>query len=295
VIKDSINYPLIVEPKLDGLRCIAIKKNNVVTLYTRNGRSITTLPTIVKVLEDCEYDNLVFDGEVMGRDWNESASIVGSKKTMKDDSNIVFNVFDCLTLGDWLANTSNIQFTERLRMACSVLKGTSSCIRLVEGVLVSSEAELLAFYEHCLEKGHEGIMLKDPRAPYAFKRTDAMLKMKPTATYEGTIVGWYPGRDGTKNAEGFGGFYVVLSNGVITRVGGGFSDEDRTTIQFEGYHAYIGIVVEIEGQPPLTKDGRIRFPVFIRYRDPSDVDPLVVEAYVRWMTSATDDKVQINK
>ena len=43
--------------------------------------------------------------------------------------------------------------------------------------------------------------------------------------------------------------------------------------------SWIGQVVEMEGQPDpltgdgLTKDGKVRFPVFIRIRDSRDVGP----------------------
>jgi hypothetical protein len=41
----------------------------------------------------------------------------------------------------------------------------------------------------------------------------------------------------------------------------------------------IARIVECEHQPPFTPDGKMRFPVFCRLRDPSDVDPKVLAAY----------------
>ena len=105
-------------------------------------------------------------------------------------------------------------------------------------------------------------------------------------TSEGCVVGRAQGREGTSLANNFGGFNILLPNGVVTNCGGGFKLPERTSMMVElsqDENAYEGRIIECEGQPPLTKDGRVRFPVFKRYRDPSDVDPKIHEAYDAWM------------
>ena len=291
-ILQNISYPIRVEPKLDGLRCIAVKHNNVVTMYTRNGTVLETLPRIKAALEAAPYDDVVLDGEAMGSDWNESASIVMSSKTKKDDENIVYNVFDCVLFPDWVSQENNEMYVERLNRLENVIECVNNKhVKTVPGETVRNQQELLTFYAGTMEHEFEGIMLKNLQAPYKFKRSDAIMKMKPVVTYEGVIVGSYEGRRGTKREGLFGGFDVVLPNGVITRIGGGFSDKQKALIQVEGPSSYEGKIVEIEGQPDpltidgLTKDGKIRFPVFIRYRDQSDVDPKVMQAYETWKSS----------
>ena len=96
-------------------------------------------------------------------------------------------------------------------------------------------------------------------------------------TFEGVVVGHYEGNRGTKREGLWGGFEVKLPNNIVTRVGGGFTDKLKSEINLDP-NAWIGRVVEVEGQPDpltgdgLTKDGRVRFPVFIRERDIRDVD-----------------------
>jgi hypothetical protein len=124
------------------------------------------------------------------------------------------------------------------------------------------------------------VMLKRLDTPYQWKRTDAILKMKPVATEEGVIVGWHLSPEKTKRAGQFGGFHVLTKNGVVTKVGGGYTDALKKQIQTEGPDTYIGRIAEVEHQPPFTNDGKLRFPVFSRFRDPADVDPAVLEAYV---------------
>lgn len=279
-INGTVNYPVRVEPKLDGLRCVAVKQNGEVTMFTRNGRLIETLPTIKAVLEACKFDNFVLDGEAMGEDWNESASVIGSKKTKKDDSTMFFNVFDSIPLDDWKVQNCSLTLAQRQVHASDIVNAANSKhVRAVPGYVANNEEELIAVYERCLDEGHEGVMVKDMNGLYTFKRTDSMLKMKPVATYEGTVVGHYLGRDGTRHQGKFGGFDILLPNGVITRVGGGFSDAERAGFQVAGYETFVGKIMEVEGQPPLTKEGKVRFPVFTRWRDASDVDPAIMEAY----------------
>jgi len=200
---------------------------------------------------------------------------------------IKFHVFDAVPLHDWVDQKLNdeLPYRDRLKLVESiVLPMGDGPVRQVEGVTVSSDEELLTYYGFTMQKGYEGIMLKDLSAAYAYKRSDAVQKLKPVTTFEGVIVGWYEGRRGSRREGMFGGFNVVLPNGIVTRVGGGFTDVLRAEIQLNGPESYSGRIVEVEGQPdPLTKngltvDGKIRFPVFSRYRDSSDVDPKVIEA-----------------
>jgi ATP-dependent DNA ligase len=267
------------------LRCIAVKQKGVVTLYTRNGTVLETLPKIKEALEKAKYDNAVLDGEAMGDDWNESTSVLMSSKSKKDDTKIFYNVFDAMTLYDWVNQENNNAYRDRCKLVDAIIGALpdGAHVRRVEGETLNNEEELMAFYASCLDKGYEGIMLKDMSAPYRFKRSDAIIKMKPTITYEGVVVGHYDGRYGTARFEQFGGFEAVLPNGIVTRVGGGFNDVMRAEIKVNP-GSYIGKIIEIEGQPdPLTKDGltvdgKVRFPVFLRYRDASDVDPGVINA-----------------
>jgi hypothetical protein len=105
--------------------------------------------------------------------------------------------------------------------------------------------------------------------------------LKPVTTHEGIIVGWYNSKESTKRAGQFGGFNVLLPNGVTTRVGGGYTDEIKRTVQNEGPDSYIGKIVECEAQL-LTPDGCMRFPVFSRFREEADVDPKIIEMYHTW-------------
>jgi DNA ligase-1 len=288
-ILEPVQYPVRVEPKLDGLRCIAVKKDGKVTFYTRNGTVLETLPRIKAALETGMYDNIVLDGEAMGEDWNESASVLMSSKSKKDDSNIFYNVFDAMLLSDWVAQESTMPYSERIHLVKEVVQWCKSGrVRQVPHIDAKNETEIKAYFANCMNKGYEGVMLKRTDTFYEWDRSRNILKLKPCVTYEGVVIGHYEGRRGTKREGAWGGFEVMLPNGVVTRVGGGFNDAFRAKVALDGPDTWIGRIVECEAQPdPLTKDGltedgKMRFPVFIRERDKSDVDPKIVEAFDTW-------------
>jgi DNA ligase-1 len=289
-ILDEVEYPVHVDPKLDGLRCIAVKRSGRVTMFTRNGTVLETLPRIAGVLEGLEYDDFVLDGEALGEDWNESASVVMSSKSKKDDSGMKYHVFDGMSLEEWDAQQGEMTYAERLEYVASILDSLpkGSPVVPVVGKIVKSEKELMKFYSETMDKGYEGIMIKDPSALYRWKRTDAVQKLKPIQTFEGVVVGHNEGRRGSKREGLWGGFNVVLPNGVVTKLGGGFSDKLKAEIDMDP-DVWIGRIVEMEGQPdPMTEDGlsadgKVRFPVFSRVRDASDVDPKVVKAGKKYL------------
>ena len=279
-ITQPVAYPVRVEAKLDGLRCVAVKSKGEVTLYTRSGTVLETLPRIKSAIEALAADDIVLDGEVMGEDWSESASVVMSSKSKKDDSKMLFHAFDLISIEDWKRQKSETHYRARLLDLQMVLGDTTGTpFRYVKSVIANDEASLREFYSGCLEEGYEGVMLKDIGAPYQWKRSPAILKLKPVATEEGVVVGWYEANANTKRAGQFGGFVVLTPNGITTRVGGGYTDALKSQIFSEGPDSYVGKIVECEHQPPFTNTGSMRFPVFCRFRDPSDVDPKVLAAY----------------
>lgn len=303
-ILEKVNYPVRVEPKLDGLRCIAVKKNGEVTFFTRNGTVLESMPKIKAVLEDARYDNVVLDGEGMAADWNESASVMMSK-TQKDDSNLYYNVFDAMALEDWVSQTSTMLYANRVDLVkhivdlCTPSRDASKArVRQVPHINAKDESELKAFFSKCMNEGYEGVMLKTLTTPYLWDRSKNILKLKPVVTYEGVIVGNYEGRRGTKREGLFGGFYIMLPNKVITRIGGGFNDKVRAQVQLETPEAWNGRIAECEAQPdPLTKDGltedgKMRFPVYCRTRDRSDVDKSVVEVAKWWLTLTAEERAE---
>lgn len=260
-------YPVIVDPKIDGLRLVAVKHNGSVRLFTRKGHEVETLPWITEALARAGYDNFVLDSEVMGIDWNHTQSVVASSKNIKE-GDLKLNVFDCLPYDTWASQGESAPARDRRVEAATLVKGAirSEHIQIVPWVIAYTDSEIRLQYEEHLRAGFEGAMVKDPEAPYCFKRSDAVLKVKPRETYTGVVVGYERGKG---KYEGSIGALVVQVNGVETSVGTGLTDALRREIA-EDPDSYVGKFVELESQE-MTADGKLRFPVYKSFRAEVDL------------------------
>lgn len=280
----ALAYPAQVEPKLDGLRCISIKRSGNVSLYARSGSAIDTVPTISRWLQVHQPADTVFDGELVSttNEFVAAASIVSSRRRKKSDAEMLYKVFDLITVAEFDGKLPGAPLRERAENLRRALEHLQGPVSIVPHVLVNDAAGVLEQYSRALESGYEGIMVKDPASPYMFERSRAVMKLKPTRDAEGIVVGWYSAGLGTKREGLFGGFEVMLSNGITTRVGGGYSDKLKADVQLDGPENYVGRIITFEFQPDpassdgLSPDGRARFPVFVRFRPPIDLDPKLV-------------------
>lgn len=271
----QFKYPVRVEPKWDGFRCIAVKTKGVVTLFARSGREFDRAPAIKAFLEKNMCDECVLDGEIIGAEWNDTASIIGSRKNHKDDATLAYHVFDCLPFSAWKDQTESLSFAARSNLIQSMIHcKVGDPVQKAAGIIANNEEEILQYYRENISGGLEGVMIKDLGAPYCFKRSEAILKLKPLTSWDCVVVDVLPAREGTK----WDGMYTILSvqvpGGGVTRVGTGFSDEEREYLNAQRSNL-IGRACEVEGQPPLTDDGKIRFPRFTRWREDWDVSPEV--------------------
>lgn len=286
LLKTPITYPARVEPKWDGFRCIAVKTGGKVTLYARSGRVFERAKKIDAWLEKWMQDGWVLDGELMGEEWNDTASIVSSKKNHKDDSGLKYHVFDCLPLDVWRSHGVSEAYANRQAKIVEVLNmstapDVNAPVTVAQGKTVSSEDELLQYYHECVSMNYEGVMIKRLDTSYVFGRSMDVMKLKPIVTYDGVVTEVLEGKEGTKWEGTLSRIRIQLPNAPMlvdgpaqTIVGTGFKDEDRAFLN-EKRHSLIGRACEVEGQPPLSEDGKVRFPRFVRWREDWDVSPEV--------------------
>lgn len=254
-----------VEPKLDGLRMVVISGK----AYTRNGRTIDTVGHIIDELFSPAAvahggDEYVYDGEIMGKtDFDQDSGKI-RKKGNGPNRDLVYNVFDMLTLREWRERKSEPLNVRKMRMHDWLGTLCPKNTQIVPMLTLSADAsteELFATRDRFIKAGYEGAMLKDFRAPYVFKRSASILKLKDFSSADGVIKSWYEGRGRHKGR--LGGF-VVEFDGVETRVGGGYNDQQRTEL-WAKRDQMVGKWLEAEYQNKTT-EGSLRFPVFLKFR-----------------------------
>ncbi|MFE7461157.1 ATP-dependent DNA ligase [Streptomyces sp. NPDC057554] len=197
-----------VEEKLDGIRVQVHRDGDRVRAYTRTLDDITDrLPELVTAVAGLETGRFILDGEVIAlgedgrpRPFQETASRVGSRRDVAAaaaDVPIVPVFFDALSAdGDDLLD---LPFADRhaalARLVPEPLRVRRTLVPDPGDADARRAAE--AFLAETLERGHEGVVVKDLAAAYsAGRRGASWLKVKPVHTLDLVVLAaeWGSGR-----------------------------------------------------------------------------------------------------
>jgi len=250
----------ILEPKLDGIRMVVVDGVG----HTRNGKVVDTVGHILDNIEPEVKKDWVLDGELIGSRGFDEGSGAARRKGQGPQRDLHYHVFDVIRRDEWeTRKTRALTLRKNDVNVVWMLSRQLDKMSFVEwNEFTHPSYETLASErDRYVSKGYEGVMIKDADAPYIFDRSNFILKLKPFKDMDGVIVGFYEGKN--RHVGRLGGVEVSF-NGVVTRVGGGFSDLQREEL-WRDRAALVGRMVEVQYQD-VTKDGVLRFPVFIRFR-----------------------------
>ena len=275
------------EPKLDGVRVIAVVQGMSVALFSRNGKEFNNFPDIAKdiMLHRAAFQRglgsggrFVLDGEVTGESFQKLMK-QAHRKSDAETAGMVYNIFDIMPLDDFQRGYWNAQQYKRfdiLEQARGMLPDAGeSSLRVVTGLEVDLDSAeghdiMRRYAEDCVAEGFEGIMIKAVEAPYECKRTDSWMKWKPTISVDLEIVGFEEGTG--RNAGRLGAIICEgEDNGrrIRVNVGSGLSDSDRDEYWL-ARDDLLGHLVEVQADAVTqNQDGSysLRFPRFLRFRD----------------------------
>jgi DNA ligase-1 len=277
----GLTYPLLVSPKLDGIRCLIV--NGIAV-----SRSLKPIPNhhVQRCLSKPHLNGL--DGElIVGIPTARDVFQRTTSGVMSQDGkpNFVFCVFDSF-LGDH-------RFKERLSLAREMSKYVDD-IGLVRHQLINNEEELLAVEQKWLTEGYEGVMLRDPSGPYKYGRSTLkegwLLKLKRFADSEAVVLAVNQLMHNTNEATtdklghtersshkagkvpalAVGSLLVRdIKTGVDFELGTGFTEDQRYAL-WKKRGELVSRVVKYKYQPVGVKD-KPRFPVFLGFRDKRDL------------------------
>lgn len=267
-VKHSLDGEWYLEPKLDGLRMVVIDG----VAYSRSGRVISSVDHITNALKRLGLSkNFVWDGEVMGGGAFDEASGKVRRKFV-DALDAVYHVFDVIPAADW-ARKMTMSLCDRKGLMSdlhqSVLESKGGywpdSIQFVETAVICNptNTQLLYARDTYIKQGYEGVMLKNAEMPYQFKRGKHLLKFKDFASEDCEVVDMVEGKGKYKGM--LGALLVKMPSSVTCEVGTGFNDEERARL-WRDFEKHIGAVVEVQHQEPVTAEGRMRFPSFMRFR-----------------------------
>ena len=270
----KIKGDCLVEYKYDGVRVIAIVKNNKATLYSRNGKIFYNFPHIESALSKPEYNNTVFDGEVMSDDFQALMKQVYRKSGAQTDD-AYLALFDILPLKEFNNGKSKLNSIDRKKELNQLSKTFEDVIKLVDYEIINFDSEngqnkFSIMNKEALDKGFEGLMIKPNENFYECKRSHAWLKIKPFIEVTLKIIDI---QEGTGKHEGkLGAFHVEGDDDgkfFSLSVGSGLTDEDREKF-WASKDNLIGRLVEIRADAVTQSiEGEhysLRFPRFKNFR-----------------------------
>lgn len=176
----DIYYPMYVQPKLDGMRCIA----TINGLFSRNGERWVNVPHIENSLKPLfeSYPDLILDGELYNHDYADDFNTLSSAikktkpnpKTFEESARIIqYHIYDGLIKNNNKLFPDRIAFVQEL---ISSIQPNSSLV-LVNTYKVNTIHEIDHYYEQFLDAGYEGQMIR-LNDFYHNKRMKSLLKRK---------------------------------------------------------------------------------------------------------------------
>ena len=260
--------------KIDGGRIIAIKENGQVSFYTRAGQKYEGLVDLENELKEILDDNFVLDGEITLLDPKGLSSKDQYKETRKitrkdgEKHGVKMLVFDYMPVANFKMQNCPVAYSARRAHLSSMFDLCAlKYFELLPLLYVGSDVSVIPkCLDEAIADGQEGIMINICDAPYEFKRTWNLLKVKKMNTMDLQIIGF---EEGTGRLTGtLGAILVRYKNGNTVKIGSGFTDWLRTEI-WQNRGKYMDSIVEIKYFEETTnQDGgeSLRFPIFNDFR-----------------------------
>lgn len=279
---DKVRGRKLIEVKLDGVRVITVVyPDGRVDQFSRNGKELVNFPHIKEQFSKITDRGVitepwVFDGEIMSSSFQDLMKQVHRKENVAA-ADAVLHLFDGLSLKDFEAGHCATKQSERSQQ---VFEFVDTYRREMPNVAAlnheivdldteEGQAKFKEINQRAIAGGYEGIMIKDPAAPYECKRTVNWLKLKPFIEVSLEVVDFEEGTG--RNAGRLG---AIICEGqddgrrIRVNVGSGFSDSDRDSY-WTGRDKLSGQIVEVRADAiTQNQDGSysLRFPRFLRFR-----------------------------
>lgn len=229
----------VMSEKLDGVRGYWDGEQ----LFTRQNKIINAPHYFLR-----DFPPFAIDGELFTErnQFEKISSIVRSKKD-KGWENMKLYVFD-------VPNAQGNLF-ERLAVLQEYLaKNPTPYIQIIEQIPIKTKQQVQEFLQQVEKQQGEGIVLRNPNAPYERKRSSQILKLKTALDEECTVIAHHQGKGQFENM--LGAISCQNHRGVF-KIGSGFTLAERQN------PPAINSIVTYKYRG-LTKNGLPRFATYWR-------------------------------
>ncbi|MEV8566447.1 ATP-dependent DNA ligase [Streptomyces sp. NPDC051322] len=194
--------PAALEWKLDGIRVQAHRNGDDIGVFTRSLDDITSrVPEVVEAVRALDVRTAVLDGEAIAVGAGERPlpfQVTAARTASRQDpvrlrAEVPLRVFFFDLLHRDGADLLDLPAASRWAALDDVVPAEFRVPRIVTG----DAAEAASFFDRALDRGQEGVVVKDPAAPYAAGRRGAgWIKVKPRHTLDLVVTAaeWGHGR-----------------------------------------------------------------------------------------------------
>ncbi len=257
--KHQVTFPCFFQPKLDGIRCLAIKYPKRVELLSRMGKPIATMTHIQDELMEIMRNGEIWDGELYLHNTPFQKITSWVKRRQENSHLIQYHVYDTIQAGE--------DFDRRFKEICVMISAWEMPhIKEVDYGRVKSHEEVKATHDEYVTKGYEGIMLRHSGCYYkAGYRSRELLKCKEFIDEDFRIVGV---SEGVGKFKGLATFKCETTGGKMTFECTPKGDEAQRHEYWVNREQYIGKILTVrffswtDSTIPVP-----RFPVGVAIRD----------------------------
>lgn len=245
----NIEFPVYVQAKLDGTRCIAVHYNEDWHLVSRSGHELH-VPHILEYVKKWGNPYIAYDGElyIHGESFQRINQLVS--KNIPESSRLEYHIFDCI-------NYSNLMDPFWSRM-CKIKN------KIIPTHEVSSYEELAVLKTKLESEGYEGVIVRNMEGVYKFGRSKDLLKLKSFDDDEFEILGYKIGKGKFKDCPVW-----VCKVGNLTFEATQIGSFIKRKEILNNAESYIGKMMKVK-YFGLTRDGIPRFPIALGVREDFD-------------------------
>jgi len=274
------------EEKYDGYRILAYKEGDRITLLSRNGKNRTeTFAEVAQAIAKLPDAALLLDGEVVAFD---RRLVSRFQLLQQGEVPQVYAVFDCL-----YRKGKDLRGEPLPVRRAAVEEAIGHADRLFASRRLPGTG--LKAFELATKKGWEGLVAKNPEAPYVEGRSTQWLKVKVHQEEE-LVIGGYTAPAGSRSHFGalLMGAYRGRELRYVGKVGTGYTQKSlaalykvfqpliRPASPFSNPPREKGavwlapkLVAQVNFQE-WTDDGKLRQPVFLGLRDDKKAEECVL-------------------
>jgi len=262
--KDTpFQFPVDIQPKLDGVRCMAFWENGKVMLMSRGGKE-WIVPHVTEALQEVLPQNYVVDGElyVHGLLLQDIIHLI-KNPDLEEHKQVEFNMFD----GFFVPHENTPWNLRRFDLEKIAFTKVNFPLKIVHTKSIFSLEDLHKHHDQYIEEGYEGIMVRTLQGKYELgHRSRSLWKLKKFITEEFEIVGF---KEADGNDKGTIVWVVKLPNNGTCDVRPKGTRAQRTD-WFKNGNQYLGRMLTVKFQRN-TKDGSLEFPAGVAIREPEDM------------------------